>query len=83
MLFDAGNVTDGITAGVDARKQRGMEIAAIARINNRDGMYLVPSATNPRPTPYKVNYDAEHPACICDDHATRRRHLRRRILHQA
>jgi 5-methylcytosine-specific restriction endonuclease McrA len=71
MLFDGGNVTDGITAGVDARKQRGMEIAAIARINKRDGMYLVPSVTNPRPTQYKVKYDAEHPTCTCDDHTTR------------
>ena len=71
MLFDAGNVTDGITAGVDARKQRGLEIAAIARINKRDGMYLVPSVTNPRPTQYKVKYDAEHPTCTCDDHTSR------------
>jgi transposase len=70
-LFDVGGITDGITAGVDARKHRGLEIAALARINRKDGFYIVPSVTNPRPTKYKVKYSAEQPTCTCEDHTTR------------
>jgi transposase len=63
--------TDGITCGVEVRKQRGLEIAALARIlKHRDG-YLVPSQHNPNPTKYRVVYDAEHPTCTCPDHGTR------------
>ena len=47
-------ITDGITAGIEPRKQRGLEIAALARIEKKDGVYLVPSQTNPRPTKYRV-----------------------------
>jgi transposase len=71
MLFDVSSVTDGITAGVDARKQRGLEIAALARIDKKNGIYLVPSVTNPRPTKYQVRYHKESPSCTCEDHNIR------------
>ncbi len=64
-------VTDGITAGADLRQQRGLEIAAIARIEKRDGLYIVPSQTSPRPTRYKVDMSGENPACDCPDHVLR------------
>lgn len=62
-------VTDGKTAGVEDRKQRGMEIAALARIDRDGESYLVPSVTNPVPTRYKVKMDGLFPKCNCRDHA--------------
>jgi transposase len=64
-------ITDGITSGVEVRKQRGLEIAALARIGKRDGFYIVPSVTNPRQTRYRVRYDRKHPTCTCPDFETR------------
>lgn len=63
--------TDGKTAGIEERKQRGMQIAALARIEQKDGAYLVPSVTNPVPTRYKVQMSGMFPACDCRDHAER------------
>ena len=40
-LYDMENktlITDGITAGIEPRKQRGLEIAALARIDKMDGI---------------------------------------------
>jgi transposase len=70
-MFNGEPITDGITVGVEARKHRGLEIAALARIEKRDGFYIVPSVTNPRPTKYKVGYASGHPTCTCPDHETR------------
>jgi transposase len=70
-MHDTDQVTDGITAGIEARKQRGLEIAALARIDKKDGIYIVPSQYNPRATKYRVNYDPEKPTCNCADHETR------------
>jgi len=65
-------VTDGKTAGVEERKQRGLEIAALARIEKKDGVYLVPSVTSPRPTKYRVTMDDQlFPKCDCPDFETR------------
>jgi len=64
-------VTDGITAGIEERKQRGLQIAALARIDKEDDVYIVPSQTDPRHPKYKVRYHAEHPTCTCPDHETR------------
>ena len=64
-------VTDGITAGIEERKQRGFEIAALARIEKNGDFWIVPSVTNPRPTRYKVLY-GESPTCTCADYETRR-----------
>jgi transposase len=63
-------ITNGITTGVELRKHRGLEIAALARIDKVDGLYVVPSQYNPRQTKYKVNY-GETPTCTCDDFSTR------------
>jgi hypothetical protein len=72
-MFKIGDqVTDGITDGVEARKQRGLEIAAMARIEKVDGFYMVPSVTSPRPTVYRVKYNPAGPTCTCPDHETRR-----------
>ena len=64
-------VTDGKTAGVEERRQRGLEIAALARIEKKDGVYLVPSVTSPRPTKYHVTMDGLFPKCDCPDHELR------------
>jgi transposase len=74
MQYNGQEVTDGITAGIEARKQRGLEIAALARIEKKDGFYLVPSQTNPHLTAYKVWPNPVKPVftCNCPDHETRR-----------
>ena len=69
--IEVSEVTDGIKTGVEERRQRGLEIAAQARIDRQDGFYIVPSVTNPRPTRYRVRYDKEHPTCTCPDFETR------------
>jgi len=70
-MFNGEPITDGITAGVEERKMRGMEIAAQARIERQDGFYLVPSVTNPRQTRYKVSHAGGRQTCNCPDHETR------------
>jgi transposase len=64
-------VTNGITEGTEARKQRGMEIAALARIDKDNGAYLVPSVTSPRKTKYRVSLDGDKFSCTCPDFETR------------
>jgi transposase len=64
-------VTDGITAGIEDRKQRGLQIAALARIDRDGEFYLVPSVTNPVPTRYRVKMDGLFPKCSCRDHEER------------
>ena len=51
------------------REQRGMQIAALSRIDKKGGVYLVPSQTGYGK--YTVCPDAEHPHCTCPDHETR------------
>src|SRR5580658_6304900 len=68
------NTGDSMLAPANLRQQRGMEIAAIARIERSDSWdedYLVPSQSDPRHQKYKVHYDSEHPSCNCPDHETR------------
>jgi transposase len=67
-------ITDGITSGVEIREQRGMAIAALARIEKQGDYYLVPSQTNPIATKYKVWMNPRKPVCTCTcaDHETRR-----------
>ena len=64
-------ITDGIHAGIEERKQRGLTIAALARIDRDGDYYIVPSVTNLRPTRYKVKLDGPAPTCDCLDHETR------------
>src|ERR1700729_2712538 len=67
-MYTAGEpVTDGITAGVEERKQRGIQIAAIARIERKGRVYYVPSVTNPRPTKYEVAVLSSGTTCNCPD----------------
>jgi transposase len=70
-MENTNEITDGITSGVEVRKQRGLEIAAIARIDKVDDLYIVPSQS--RPTRYKVWMDPASPAstCTCPDNETR------------
>ncbi|HEY1921773.1 MAG TPA: transposase [Tepidisphaeraceae bacterium] len=70
-MLNPNEITDGITAGVEVRKQRGLEIAAVARIDKNNDVYFVPSQTDPRHPKYQVRYHAEHPTCNCPDHETR------------
>jgi hypothetical protein len=67
-------ITDGITSGVEVRQQRGLAIAALARIEKQGDYYLVPSQTNPHATKYKVWMNPRKPVCTCTcaDHETRR-----------
>jgi transposase len=64
-------ITDGITAGIEPRKQRGLEIAALARIDRMGEFYLVPSQCAARHTKYKVHYNDDAPTCTCPDFETR------------
>jgi transposase len=64
-------VTDGIKAGVEIRKQRGLQIAALTIIEKKGrSSYFVPSQTAPRHTKYKVHYERENPTCTCPDFET-------------
>jgi transposase len=74
MTYNGEEVTDGITAGVQVREQRGLAIAALAKIVKEGDYYLVPSQTNPRATKYKVWMNPRKPVCTCTcaDHETRR-----------
>ena len=71
MFTGSETVTDGIHAGTEERKQRGLTIAALARIDRDGDFYIVPSVTNPRPTRYRVKLDAATPTCTCPDFETR------------
>jgi transposase len=51
----------------EARQQRGLKIAALARIEKVGSYFVVPSQTNPRPTKYKVSYASGHQTCTCPD----------------
>jgi transposase len=62
--------TAQITDGIEARKHRGLEIAALARIERDGEFYIVPSQFRPNPTRYKVRL-GENPSCECLDFETR------------
>jgi len=54
---------------MDARQQRGLEIAATCKINQKNGTWLVPSQSGHGK--YAVFLDDEKPSCTCPDHETR------------
>src|SRR5580693_4944103 len=65
--MNTNEITDGITTGVEIRKQRGLEIAAIIPIDRKGKNYLVPSMSgNGR---YEVDPVAH--TCTCPDHRDR------------
>jgi len=53
----------------DPRQQRGLEIAATAKIERKGGSWLVPSQSGKGR--YTVSPDGEAPHCNCPDHETR------------
>lgn len=61
---------------MDAREQRGLEIAAKARIQQRGDRWFVPSqsgnSTQSGGHSYIVNPDVSNPHCTCPDHETRK-----------
>jgi transposase len=67
-LNQIAEVTDGITEGVDGRKQRGLAIAALAKIKRSEDAWVVPSQSGHEP--YKVHV-GRHPHCTCPDHELR------------
>jgi transposase len=64
-------ITDGITEGIEARQQRGLEIAALARIEKEGDFYMVPSVTSPLRKKYRVSLDGQKFSCTCPDFDTR------------
>jgi transposase len=69
MKYNGEKVTDGINAGVEARKMRGMQIAALCKVRRReDGIWEVPSQSGGEK--YKVKIDGM-PRCTCQDHELR------------
>lgn len=56
---------------MDAREQRGREIAAKAKIRRKGGLWVVPS-TSGDGTSYTVDLDAPTPRCSCPDYTLRR-----------
>lgn len=54
---------------INAREQRGLQIAALCRIDKKGSVYLVPSQSGTGK--YTVVPDAENPHCSCPDHETR------------
>jgi transposase len=62
---------------MDAREQRGLEIAAKSKLTHKDGLWLVPSQNSSQQ--YTVDTTAETPRCTCRDFEFRRarcKHIR-------
>lgn len=55
---------------MDARQQKGQEIAAKANITRKGNLWLVPSQNSSRA--YTVNLESDKPHCTCRDHEFRR-----------
>jgi transposase len=70
MTYNGQEITDGITTGVEVRKQRGLEIAAICKIaKSDDSCWWVPSQSQ-RKLKYRVTLSPEC-RCSCPDHEER------------
>jgi transposase len=52
------------------RKEKGVEIAQKGKITEKNGVWLVPSQTNPRQT-YEVNLRLDKNTCTCEDYKER------------
>lgn len=55
---------------MDAREQKGLEIAAMSGLSNKNGLWLVPSQNSKQQ--YTVDTSAEAPRCTCRDYEFRR-----------
>jgi transposase len=55
---------------MDARQQKGLEIADKGKIKRRGSLWLVPSTS--KGERYTVDMDSEKPRCTCPDHELRR-----------
>jgi transposase len=69
-MLNSNEITNGITSGAEARKQRGLEIAARMRIRRRGDVFIVPSQYAAKRTTYQVQF-GDNPTCTCEDHTTR------------
>jgi len=67
--YNGEPVTDGIKDGVETRKQRGLQIAALCKIERRPGRWLVPSQSSPGS--YSVRMANGKATCNCPDHEER------------
>jgi transposase len=56
------------TATMEPRQQRGLMIAAVAKITQKDGTWLVPSQSGSGK--YKVRMDGSYTTCNCPDYET-------------
>ena len=56
---------------MDAREQRGLEIAATIKLRKHRGVWLVPSQGD-RSVTYAVDLNGDAPKCSCPDHEVRR-----------
>lgn len=52
---------------MDARQERGLQIAAVSKVMQKGKVWLVPSQSN-NGTKYTVSPDKEQPHCSCPDH---------------
>jgi transposase len=55
---------------MDAREQRGLEIAASVKLQRKRGVWMVPSQAG-KGTVYTVDLKGDVPTCSCPDHETR------------
>ena len=55
---------------MEPREQRGLELAATRKIQQKDGIWLVPSQSGDG-TSYRVNIRTKAASCTCPDHETR------------
>lgn len=56
---------------MEAREQRGLEIAATVKLTSKDGVWSVPSQGTTGVT-YTVDLKGDEPTCSCPDHEARR-----------
>ena len=56
---------------MDAREQRGLEIAATMKLRRKGSVWIVPSQAG-KGDMYSVNLSGDAPTCSCPDHETRR-----------
>jgi hypothetical protein len=67
--YNGQPITDGINQGIELRKQRGLEIAAVSKITRGHAYYRVPSQSESRK--YAVYYTPDSQSCDCRDHELR------------